>query len=70
VSGFRKRSDITNMYIPICILRKTNNLRYVIKLVYRVVLNFVDQFTALRFTAIGAPPDEGLIQFLSMNQQA
>jgi hypothetical protein len=37
---------------------------------YREVLTFVDRFTALRFTATGAPPNAMCIQILQMNQYA
>jgi hypothetical protein len=38
--------------------------------IYWEVLTFVDQFTALRFTATGAPLAERWIRILPMNQYA
>jgi hypothetical protein len=37
---------------------------------YMEVLTFVDRFTALRFTATGAPPAARRIQILQMNPYA
>jgi hypothetical protein len=37
---------------------------------YKVVLTVVDQFTALRFTATGAPPAARQIRIFPMNQYA
>jgi hypothetical protein len=38
------------------------------KVVYHIYREELDEFTALRFTAAGAPPAARLIQILPMNQ--
>lgn len=37
---------------------------------YREILSYVDRFTALRFTEIGAPPAAGRMRILPMTQYA
>jgi hypothetical protein len=46
------------------------NIVYLYTHIYREVLTFVDRFTALCFTATGAPPAAKRIRILPMNQLA